>query len=58
MDSVTSSEFQKAYTHLEQPTEVTVHGVVIGVWTPARHISPVKIAIKTDTTRHADKVKK
>ena len=34
MERITSTEFQKAYPRLTEPTEVTALGRVIGTWYP------------------------
>jgi len=41
MNRMTSTAFRVTLMDLEQPVEVTVHGQVIGVWTPKGAAKPV-----------------
>jgi len=39
MDKMTSTAFRVTLMNLERPVEVTVHGRVIGTWTPVGQIA-------------------
>jgi len=51
MNTIISTMFRVAYITLKEPTEVTVHGQVIGTWTPAGTsipavIQPLVVSVK------------
>lgn len=46
MKEITSQEFRRTYPRLTEPHAITVHGHLIGVWTPGGTLKDIELDFK------------